>query len=321
MARSILQPPIQFLVVGAQKAGTTSLFRYLSAHPQIYMPSEKEVAFFSDDSIYSKGYAAYIAEYFTAATPGRVCGEASPHYMCYHKCPERIRNHLPNAKIIAVLRNPIDRAYSHFRMARRRGLEQRPFLEAVEAQIERGHISDDEVDLQRDYVPFSEYGRILRNFLRSFDRSQIRLVWSDELNASVHSCMQWLYRFLSVDPGFSSHLFTRRFHESGSTRLPGWLDRLCRSGISRCGKVIGSQRERAIAFWYETEFNIRRVDDAGPSPSCRSTLLTHYVSDLALLQEDFGIIVPWQEFRSVMSQKDGARQGVIGAEEQNECVG
>src|SRR5690606_13433578 len=132
----------------------------LSAHPEIYMPAQKELAFFSDDKAYSRGVQEYLKRHFSEAN-GKVAGEASPHYMCFDKCASRIHEHFPDVKLVAVLRNPIDRAYSHYRMALRRKREDRTFEEAITALIDRGPVEDHHRDTDKDFVLFGEYGRII----------------------------------------------------------------------------------------------------------------------------------------------------------------
>ena len=119
-----------FLVIGAQKAGTTSLFSLLSKHPNTYLPPGKEVRFFSSDLLYAKGAEWYFRENFRAAKPTDVTGEVSPQYMCHDKVPGRIKELLPNIKFIVILRHPLKRAFSHYQMSVRRGQENRDFVEA-----------------------------------------------------------------------------------------------------------------------------------------------------------------------------------------------
>lgn len=117
---------VDFLVIGAQKSGTTSIFNYLSSHPSIFMPQCKEVCFFTRD--FERGVDWYFSNYFPSAPASSIKGEASPHYMYFKNVPERIASLFPDIKLIAVLRNPITRAYSHYQMTVRRNLEKRSFL-------------------------------------------------------------------------------------------------------------------------------------------------------------------------------------------------
>ena len=114
--------PLDFLIIGAQKSGTTSLFKYLNQHPDIAMPADKEAPYFTNDELYSAGWQHYLGNYFTGYDQELLWGTASPQYMSDLRAAERITRDLPNTRLIAILRNPIERAYSHYLMQKRRGL-------------------------------------------------------------------------------------------------------------------------------------------------------------------------------------------------------
>lgn len=121
---------VDFLVIGAQKSGTTSLFHYLRAHPRIHIPFVKEIGFFSNERKFRKGVQWYL-KHFSDAEPHQIVGEVSPQYMAHPAAPGRIHSLFPDTRLIAVLRNPIDRAHSAYRMAVRRGGEKRAVEEAL----------------------------------------------------------------------------------------------------------------------------------------------------------------------------------------------
>jgi hypothetical protein len=133
-----------FIIIGTQKGGTSSLYHYLTQHPQIFPAVEKEIRFF--DYKYYKGLAWYRAHfplklwswYKKAQQNGMIMtGEASPNYLFDPRAPRRLMNVLPNIKLIIMLRNPVDRAYSSYQMGVRRGWETLFFQEAVEIESER----------------------------------------------------------------------------------------------------------------------------------------------------------------------------------------
>src|SRR3712207_6690007 len=102
-----------FVIIGTQRGGTTSLYHYLSKHPEVLPALRKEIHFF--DLNFDRGLDWYLAHFARQDQPGLV-GEASPLYMFHRDVPERVRRVLPNAKFIALLRNPVDRAYSQYQM-------------------------------------------------------------------------------------------------------------------------------------------------------------------------------------------------------------
>lgn len=102
-----------FLIVGAARAGTTSLYYYLKQHPDVFMSPKKEIDFFDVDKNFEKGLDWY-ERYFEGYTGQKAIGEASPLYMYLEKVPKRIAKVIPDVKLIFILRNPVDRAYSHY---------------------------------------------------------------------------------------------------------------------------------------------------------------------------------------------------------------
>src|SRR5688572_19406956 len=100
-----------FVVIGSMRAGSTSLARYIGAHPSVYMPPKKELHFF--DWNWDRGLDWYRAQ-FRDATPGAIIGEATPIYIVYREAMERLAKACPEARLLVVLRDPVSRAYSHY---------------------------------------------------------------------------------------------------------------------------------------------------------------------------------------------------------------
>src|SRR6266480_7948081 len=135
-ATASLRPLPDFLILGAQKAGTTALYAYLRQHPEITGPSWKEVSFF--DRHYARGEAWYRGNFPNSLRArGKLVGEASPSYLFHPLAPERVAGLVPEAKLIALVRNPVDRAYSHYQHEVALGREPLSFEDAVAAEYER----------------------------------------------------------------------------------------------------------------------------------------------------------------------------------------
>jgi hypothetical protein len=293
---------VDFIVIGAQKSGTTSLFRYLRAHPQIYMPTAKELEFFSNDRRYAKGLDWYAHQYFASASNGALCGEASTHYMMYPKTPERIRVFLPEVKLIALLRNPIDRAYSHYRMSVERGRETRSFAEMVAESLGKPAFTEP-VDENFDYLSFGQYGAILGRYLECFDRERIAVFFTDDMVRAPRRFIAEVYSFLGVNAGFLPDNIGRKYNVGGSKIVPG-LDQRVRMVLRwfwRRGwfrRAVGRTNYEAMIFWTFTNFNVRRSDDPGPSLDMRRMLARrYYADDVARLASDFRVKPPWNDFR------------------------
>jgi hypothetical protein len=159
-----------FIILGAMKAGTTSLFYWLKDHPEVQLPEAKELNFFSDDRKWKRGLESYAANYAHVA-PGKVTGEASPAYLFPSnstKVAKRIALALPSVRLIALLREPLSRARSHYQHQVRRAREKRTFHECL-------------ADLDSEYVQGSCYAAALAPYYAHFDADQILTVPFAEL--------------------------------------------------------------------------------------------------------------------------------------------
>ncbi len=206
-----------YLILGTQKGGTTSVYEYLNRHPQIVPNQKREVHFF--DLAWQKDLQEY-RRYFPlrrqmrirAETLGKpaLTGESSPYYLFHPHCPRRIYDTLPEAKLIVVLRDPVDRAYSHFTHNRRKGRERRSFAEAVReemetlpAEIQRIKESPDtSSDLHRQfsYVHRGFYSEQVRRYLDLFPREALHAVRSEDLFRKPRETMDAVCAFLGIEP-------------------------------------------------------------------------------------------------------------------------
>ncbi|MEQ8752500.1 MAG: sulfotransferase [Coleofasciculus sp. G1-WW12-02] len=161
---------LDFIIIGAMKAGTTSLFKYLQPHPEIYMIPEKETSFFSSDYYFKKRWENFANEVFQGAPLDKMWGKASPSYMPDPRVPQRIYEIMPNVKLIALLRNPIDRAFSHYKHLLRQKRERRSFEEIVSEQLTEKSLDYTRalpglLAVNSSYISMGEYGRILQSYL------------------------------------------------------------------------------------------------------------------------------------------------------------
>lgn len=198
-----------FLVIGAMKAGTTSLYHYLQDHPQVYMSQVKELHFFTRN--WDRQWGWYQSQ-FKGAENALAVGEASPSYTKCGEYPEvvdRIWKHLPEARLVYIVRHPIDRMRSHYQHYLDRGSERAP--------IERA-LLDNPV-----YLDTSRYGFQLDQYLTRFPRRQILVITSEDLMRSRAATVRRVYEFIGVDGDFASPTLERTFHRSDAKREPGAL--------------------------------------------------------------------------------------------------
>ena len=206
-ATARLRPLPDFLVIGAQKAGTTALYAYLRWHPGITGPSWKEVSFF--DRHWWRGEAWYRGQ-FPLRPRGRLVGEASPSYLFHPLAPERARVLVPLARLVAVLRDPVDRAYSQYHHEVALGREALSFEEALAA--EEGRTSGEVERLIADPRAFSRawwdhtyaarglYAQQLERWLAVFPREQLLVVTTDELGERPAETYAAILAFLGAAP-------------------------------------------------------------------------------------------------------------------------
>ncbi|MGB3671943.1 MAG: sulfotransferase [Phormidesmis sp.] len=201
-----------FLIFGVQKAGTTSIYTYLRQHPQVYTSPRKETDFFSRDLEAAESAVQVsdepqltrggrqkiltIEDYkalFAGVTDELAIGEASPNYLFRHQqAVPGIKAHVPDAKLIAVLRNPVERAYSDYLMHVRQVVGNRkPLAEQVATSAESSYT-----------LLKGRYYEGMKHFLETFGPDQIKVFLYDDLRQDSAGLMKQLYEFIGVDPNF-----------------------------------------------------------------------------------------------------------------------
>jgi hypothetical protein len=227
-----------FVIIGAAKAGTTALYWYLADHPQVFMSPVKETNYFAfgldhegnllygDPELHRfpvRSFAAY-EELFSGAEGAVAVGEASPIYL---ECPQsaaRIREVLPDARIICGLREPVDRAYSDYLMylrARGRRLDPARDLTASSAWARP----------ESHWMQISRYHPALSRYFDLFPREQIHVFLFEDFRADATGCVRDVYRTVGVDPGFAPDLDTP--HNIGGMPSSMTLEKVLTSGALR----------------------------------------------------------------------------------------
>jgi hypothetical protein len=204
-----------FLIIGAQKSGTTSLWAYLRSHPEVHLSDYKEPGFFVAEMNWNRGLGWYED---LLGGPGDVIalGEASPFYTMYpffEGVPERIRSVVPHVKLIYVMRDPIERMRSGYIQLLADGTERRPIGVAL--------LKDSR------YVALSSYAMQLEPYFECFERSQILLLTAEELLDQREKTMQRVCEFLGVNPLAPMDLSIQSNASEGK-RVPNAVGRLLR---------------------------------------------------------------------------------------------
>ena len=206
-----------FLIIGAAKAGTSALFHTLRQHPQVYMSPYKEPKFFAFESPEELTFKAAdggsapvnftavlerskYEQLFDDARGELALGEASPQYLYVEKSPSRIRALAPQMKLVVILRNPIERAYSSYLHLIRDGLEPLDFGAALDAEPER--LAQNYGFLYR-YTDMGFYTDQLARYDEAFPRDQLLVLLHDDLRSDPAATYRRLFQFLGVDDSFN----------------------------------------------------------------------------------------------------------------------
>lgn len=194
-----------FLIIGAMKAGTTSLHEYLGQHPDIGMPALKEIHYFS---LHGYRPLSWYRAHFPPAGRYLHVGEATPYYLFHPRCPEAVRAALPNVKLIVVLRDPVERTYSHYNHARVLGLEHLDLVSALEnepsrlaGESERLRIDPHAYSFNhhhRAYLTRSRYAQQLERWYRYFPRDRLMVIPSEDLFEHPAATLRRLQGWLGV---------------------------------------------------------------------------------------------------------------------------
>jgi hypothetical protein len=272
-----------FIVIGAMKAGTTSLWRYLSDHPDVFMAVEKEPEFFVEEKTWGRGRAWYESLFADGATSA-ARGEASTSYTkhpFFAGVPERMVSVVPDARLVYVLRHPVERIVSQYRHALRAGWEKVPLERALETNPQ--------------YVDISSYASQLERYLAHFDRGRILTVLAEDLRGDRHATMRGVFAFVGVDPTWEPAEPGAELHTTSAepTRRTGaaLLDRL--PGRSAARRLLPA----GIRSRYHRLTALDHPERVALSDGARSRLLDRLRPDLerlpALVGDDIAGFDAW----------------------------
>ncbi len=251
----------QFICVGSQKAGTTSLFNIIKQHSGIFLPDIKEVHFFDNENNYSKGLSFY-SFFFKKALESQIKGEFTPNYMYLDLVPERIFKNLgENLKFIFLLRNPADRAFSHYKMRIGRGEEKNTFKNAV--MLELDELKKSEYTLKHKYIDIGFYDVQISRFLKYFDKKNMFfMLFEDEFLNNREQTVKKLLYFLGVD--YSEEIaFNIKSTPEGAHKSET-ADKLLNTSnpINKFAKIIiPSKKLRTDIKYFFTKLNFKPTAD------------------------------------------------------------
>lgn len=270
-----------FLCVGAQKSGTTSIHDILNAHPEVFVPREKELHFFDDDKNFTRG-PEYYERFFKDVQNETAVGEITPSYMFLEDVPGRIRATLSDGvRLIFMLRNPADRAFSHYLMSRWQGYETETFLRALELEGDRLQVGGHVERLSFSYLERGFYSACIKRYLRHFSREQMHFViFDDEFMQRREDTLRGLFEFLGVQSDVRISIDAH----SHKTVLPrfGPLNRIMRNVRPFLSKTLPKGLKHSVKS--RLGHSPEKID-----PDVREKILKeHFMDDIHELEELLG---------------------------------
>ena len=221
-----------FLVVGAGRSGTTSLHHYLRQHPEVFLPGVKSPSYFychrmstPENRVHARvtrDYFIYDTRIYEALFDDvrgeSAIGEVSPAYLASMQAIEHIAKEIPAAKIVIILRNPVERLYARYVARRRDGLELLKSVEAlIEQELEQPLVRDEAVGT---YLSAGFCSHFIEAYLERFPREQLHLTFFEDLEANAGEYMRDLFAFLGVSPDFEADVSRRQNVSGGYIRNP-----------------------------------------------------------------------------------------------------
>lgn len=244
-----------FLIIGAEKSGTTALYTYLQQHPQVYMSPVKEPDFFSyDDGKQDRReqgrvpahHVTNLDDYlglFRAVSTETAIGEASPYYIYAPQAPERIQRYMPNSKLIAILRDPAERAYSNFLHCA--WLRREPLTDFAQA------LQKEEARIREGWEALFHYRRKgfyyaqLRRYFDRFGRDQLKVYLHEDLESDPLGVLGDLCSFLEVDETFVPNL-SAKYNRSGVPKNETFHAVVTRFRQSKLKRLLPDQLVRRL---------------------------------------------------------------------------
>ena len=209
------------MIIGAGKCGTSSLYEYINQHPDVYMSKPKEPCYF-DTKDYEKGLEFYWKSYFKGWAGQKAIGEATPNYLPVPFVADRIKKSLPETKLITILRNPIDRAYSGWWMMFSTGKEKLSFEDAISQNIKRIEVGntfegqegknrwydfksnincyEKGLSKYRTYLDHGYYSQQLIRYIGLFPKPQVKILLFEDLCHDPQTIVQDVWSFIEVNP-------------------------------------------------------------------------------------------------------------------------
>jgi hypothetical protein len=264
-----------FIVIGAMKCGTTSLYQYLSQHPEIFLSHVKELDFFVEEKNWNRGLEWYKS-YFPISR--KAVGECSPSYTSFplwSGSAERIKSIIPETKLIYIVRDPIERILSHYKHV----------VASQKTTLSLGK----EIKNNLCYIARSRYYLQISQYLNFFDKDQILIVDSKDLQTERVITMQKIFCFLNVDPTFRSVVFNFNYHQTRFKRIYPYTNN---ASIIKLQQMVASFFPRCISGPLVWLFNVplsKKVPDIELSVDVKRYIIDKIQNDIQIFKKISGL--------------------------------
>lgn len=290
---------VNFICIGPERSGTTWLYQCLKEHPEICVSEPKEVNFFNssqsfwrkdliDKTNYTKGLEWY-KQHFNHCSSEKIVGEITPAYLHSPEVPERIYNHFPDVKLIAILRNPIERLYSHYMYTKMKGFYELPSLEEV-------------IEKEKGFVEESAYLKHIQNYLKYFPREKILITIYEDIEKNPKVFIREVLKFLGAGDTFMPPSVNTTINPAGAVALRNRAISIKDSIRSFPGGKLALELFKKTPFYKKavdslaTKTGTVKVNYGKIHPETRKRLFEFYKEDINGLEKLLGRdLVFWKE--------------------------
>jgi len=284
---------VNFLIIGTQKAGTTSLFNYLRQHNDLYFSEIKEITYFVNEELYKKG-ESYYHSFFNKFNNEKVIGSADVHLLPSKKSPERVRNYNPDMKFVVMVRNPVDRAFSAYKYALKNNWEEKSNSFEKSFILEKERIKSINYNLM--YFENGKYSKHLLNWTKFFDKKQFLIIEDEYLKRNPKACCQKVFNFLELEDLSQIIDTTKQFNKAGVVKYK-WLQTFILSRNSKLKTTIGKLMTPNIRVWIRSNifqkliaFNQKDQVNENISEEFRKELDEYFFESNKELEESFDVV-------------------------------
>jgi len=285
-----------FFIVGAPKAGTTSIYEYIKNHPQIFMSSIKEPNYFSinilneNDQLKPIRNKKKYLDLFKNIKNEKIIGEASPFYLSDHDAPKLIHDVAPTAKILISIRDPVEREFSHFLMHYVAGETVRTFHDQLQIEIKNHQTSSEYFALKHGM-----YYENIKRYLDIFDKNQVKIIIFEEFIRNTEKSLQSLFDFLNIDLSIPENV-DQVYNQFALPRNQISSSIIRNQTLKKIVKNILPRR--TSTYIYETFFVKKGYKKPDMKNEDRELLVRFYENDVEKIKTLLGRELPWSNFQN-----------------------